>query len=584
MVVSYSLLARFAVALAVWSVVGAQAQPVVNAADALVQEGLRRQEERVRLQQDAIEPKADTLKPAPVLVPKLPVEETGSCFVIRDIRLTGEGAKQFSWLVESAQPYLVQCLGVNRLAQLVADLDEKLLELGFATTRVSLPAQNLQSGQLLLFLHVGRVADLRMVRPSGSAIDTDWGTWKNAFPISPADVLNIRDLEQGVEQMKRLPSQNVMTRLVPGTQPDTSVVLIERVPAALRDRVRGGITLDNSGGQALGRTQFSGNLALDNPAGLNDLISFNLSSNLEQPNASHRSQSVALNYSVPWGYNTLSLATSQSRFAQYVQGTTARFLSSGTSRSAEVRVSRTLLRTSSSKLSAHTSVSIRRANSYLDDVELLVQRRRTTTLEAGLSYKHLFQRSSIDLDLAVRRGVPWQEAQDDFDVTQPGDLTLRPRIISANAAFNTGFTIGDPSDGKPARSVQYSAQLRGQYTRSNTLSIDQLSIGGRGSVRGFDGDSVLIAESGFVLRNELTTPIKVLESVDSNLVAGLDMGRVFGPSDVALAGRKLIGLAVGLRGRAGAMSFDISLARPISAPDGFKTKTNSLYASATYAF
>ncbi len=578
------ILTRLAVLLVLGSVGDVRAQPSVSAPDASVQEGLRRQEERVRSQQGATEPKADVLKPATASSPKSQVTETGSCFVIRDVRLTGSGSTQFSWLLDAAQPYLNQCVGVNRLAQLAADLDEKLLELGFATTRVSLPVQNLQSGQLLLNLHVGRVADLRMVRPSGSDVDADWGTWKNAFPVSQADVLNIRDLEQGVEQMKRLPSQNVTTRLVPGIEPDTTVVLIERTPAALRDRVRGGISLDNSGGQALGRTQFSGNVSIDNLAGLNDLVNFNLSSNLEQPNASHRSQSVALNYSVPWGYNTLSLSTSQSRFAQYVQGTTARFLSSGTSRSADVRVSRTLLRTSSAKLSAHTSVSIRRANSYLDDVELLVQRRRTTTLEAGVSYKHLFQRSSMELDLAVRRGMPWQQAQDDFDSPQPGGLTLRPRIVSASAAFNTAFAVGNSNDGKPARTVQYSANLRGQYTRANTLSIDQLAIGGRGSVRGFDGDAVLIAESGFVLRNELTTPVKVFESVDSNLVLGLDMGRVFGPSDVALAGRKLVGLAVGLRGRAGSMSFDVSLARPVSAPDGFKTKANSLYASATYAF
>ncbi len=55
MISSFSFLARFAVLLAVWGVVSAQAQPVVNAVDAAVQEGLRRQEERLRQQQGATE-------------------------------------------------------------------------------------------------------------------------------------------------------------------------------------------------------------------------------------------------------------------------------------------------------------------------------------------------------------------------------------------------------------------------------------------------------------------------------------------------------------------------------------------------
>jgi hemolysin activation/secretion protein len=79
-------------------------------------------------------------------------------------------------------------------------------------------------------------------------------------------------------------------------------------------------------------------------------------------------------------------------------------------------------------------------------------------------------------------------------------------------------------------------------------------------------------------------PLRVIESVDSRLVLGLDMGRVFGPSDIALTGRNLAGLAVGLRGRTGAVNFDVSWAKPLLAPAGFKTKANVIYASVTYAF
>lgn len=568
---------------------GLQAQPL--APDAAAQEGLRREEERSRLQQQQLQPRTDVLRPTrqPVRDRQLPQE--APCFALREILLEGDAVQRFSWLSRTAQHYLGSCVGVQGLSQIAAVLDEELLESGFATTRVSLPAQNLQSGVLRVRLHPGRVSAIRMVEagvqrpegaPAGSSPGTTqaggkWGTWRNAFPVSPGDILSIRDLEQGVEQMNRLSSQSVRTQLEPGAEPDTSVVVIERRPATLRDRARGSIGIDNSGGASLGRTQFSGNLALDNPLGLNDLLGASAGTNLEDPGATHRSQSLGLNYSIPWGYNTLSLNASHSRFAQHVQGTTVRFLSSGQSQSAEARLARTIVRTASAKLGIHGAVSLRRAESYIDDVELVVQRRRTTNAEVGLNYRQLFDKSSLDLDLAYRRGVPWRGAQDDLATAADGGMTLRPRVTSYGATYATTFSLA-------GRSLQYTGSLRGQHTRNTTLSIDQFAIGGRHTVRGFNGDAVLLAENGLLLRNDLSWPVTLGLGIDARAVLGLDWGRVWGPSAAGLAGRQLAGAVLGLRGRAAGMYFDASLGTPLHRPDNFRAQRLVVYASVTYPF
>ena len=39
--------------------------------------------------------------------------------------------------------------------------------------------------------------------------------WKNAFPIKKGDILNIRRLKQGLEQMKRVSSLDVSMKLLP---------------------------------------------------------------------------------------------------------------------------------------------------------------------------------------------------------------------------------------------------------------------------------------------------------------------------------------------------------------------------------
>jgi hemolysin activation/secretion protein len=547
------------------------------------EEGLRRQEERQRALQQQLETRSDALAPmeTPPLSTILPAETP--CFTIQEISLIGPDSGGFHWLQEALSPFTGQCIGVHGLRQIAAMLDTKLIEAGFATTRVSLPEQNLKDGKIRVRIHVGRIAGIRMdekgqdshekTDPSGNA----WGTWWNAFPVGPGDVLNIRDLEQGVEQMQRLPSQSVRTRIEPGAEPDTSVVVIERRAGSFRDRLRGGLTLDNSGGKSLGRAQLSGYVSLDNVLGLNDILSLSANTNVESPDAERRSQGLAAAYSIPFGYTTLTLSKSRSRFAQIVQGTTVRFLSSGESSSDEVRVHHTALRTSSAKFGAYASLSSRRASSFLDDVELIVQRRRTTNIETGVTYRQLIGNASVDAEIGYRRGMPWRDAQDDFPVDLANGLTLRPRIWTVAASHTQPFTLG-------SHSFYYSAALRAQHTRNTTLSVDQIAIGGRYSVRGFDGDGVLLAENGFYLRNDLFMPIKLADGVDSQLYFGVDIGRIWGPSDINLVGNKLAGAVIGLRAKWQALQLDFALATPLYKPAGFQTSHVNPYVSLTYAF
>ena len=118
-----------------------------------------------------------------------------------------------------------------------------------------------------------------------------------------------------------------------------------------------------------------------------------------------------------------------------------------------------------------------------------------------------------------------------------------------------------------------------------TLSIDQIAIGGRGSVRGFDGDAVLLAENGWVWRNELATPVSLGDAMRHGaMFVALDMGRVWGPSDINLVGNKLAGAGVGLRGDISNLQFQLTLAAPLRRPEGFRTRRWSAYASLSYAF
>jgi hemolysin activation/secretion protein len=485
----------------------ANAQPVTPAQ--AIEEGLRRQVERTQDLQPRLPATSDLLKPqpgAPVSL-ALPVEQP--CFAIKGVHLQSPDAARFSWLADAALPFLGQCAGVAGLRQIASALDAKLIELGYVTSRVTLPQQNLVDGMLVIRLHAGRVATIAMSGADAArAPDGAWGTWRNAFPTGTGDVLNLRDLEQGIEQMKRLPSQNVTTELDPGDEPDTSSVRILRKPAPLSERIRGGITADNSGNRIMGAAQLAGRIALDNPLGLNDIAALSASSNVHNPGRAHHSQSLAFDYSIPWGYNTFSFNAGKNRFAQVVQGTTVQFLSSGASTSAELKWHHTVVRTSAAKAGLYAAMSTRRASSYLDDVELIVQRRRTASLETGITWKQLLGEGSIEFELAYRQGMRWRHAQQDMPDAENGGLTVRPDITLLNGVFRQPFKLA-------GRALQYEASVRAQTTHDVTLSVDQFAIGCRCSVRGFDGDSVLLAESGFYLRNELSMTVTPIDGVAS---------------------------------------------------------------------
>ena len=85
--------------------------------------------------------------------------------------------------------------------------------------------------------------------------------------------------------------------------------------------------------------------------------------------------------------------------------------------------------------------------------------------------------------------------------------------------------------------------FHGQFTNDTLNYIDDLTIGSRYTVRGFDGETMLAAERGFYWRNELQVPI---EHTGQFVYGGIDYGHVFGPNTAFLAGTQLAGTVVGL--------------------------------------
>ena len=527
------------------------------------EEELLRQQERERVLRDQLESRPDVrLQAAPVDegAGRLPAKET-PCFAINDIRLIGEASEKFQWALRAANPEddpaIGRCLGGGGINLTMKRMQNAIIEAGYVTTRVLAEAQDLNSGVLVLTLVPGRIREIRFEEGT-SARANAW----NAMPANPGDLLNLRDIEQALENFKRVPTAEADIKIAPAraadARPGESDVVIawsQRFPA------RVSLSVDNSGSKSTGKYQGNVSLSLDNLLSLNDLFYASVNHDLGGGESGHRgSDGNTLHYSLPFGYWQLGFTSSEYNYEQSVAGANQTYQYRGESRNNEVRLSRLLYRDAVRKTTAWGSLWTRSSENFIDDTEIGNQKRRMAGWQLGLDHREFIGASILDLGVAYRRGTGAHDAlrapEEDFDAG-----TSRSQIITADAQLQVPFQVGD-------QRLRYIGGWRAQWNRTPLVPQDRFSIGGRYSVRGFDGENILSADRGWTLRNEIGLS---LGQTGQELYTGIDYGEVSGQSSEFLIGQRLAGAVVGIRGGYKGLSYDWSVGTPLKKPDGFET-------------
>lgn len=503
---------------------------------------------------------------APQRGPETALPEEALCFPIRRVRLSGGGrdAARFSWLWQELRRYEGRCIGREGIDLIRRRALDRLVARGLVTSRIGVPQQDLSRGELRFELLPGRLREVRVV---GDGRRT---SWRAALPLRPGDVVDLRAIEQGVEQFKRLPSQDARIDIAPGEQPGESDLIVN-LQHTRRWRVVG--NADDAGVEATGRYQGGVDVTVDGPLGLNDLLGVGYSHDLSTRDRDRGTRGRNLSYSLPWGWWTFSLSASEYRYRQRVEGFRQSFHSSGLSRSGQLDLQRVLRRGARSKTALGLTLGKRRANSYLDGIEIGIQRRNTTSAELYLTHRQYLGAMQLDLRLAHRRGVPWFDGQ---------WIGYDPAI--GFPGYRYGLTTLDLSGALPFRwgglNLSWESSLRAQAASQALLGSEFITLGGRYSVRGFDGESALGAERGAYWRNTLNLALHPLASP----YLGLDAGVIGGPSAGSSPGRSLVGGVVGLRGAWRGLNWDGFAGWAIHRPEGLETARPTYGARLIYAF
>jgi len=439
---------------------------------------------------------------------------------------------------------------------------------------VYIPQQDLSRGVLRLIVREGRVERLNLeeVEPRNRLA--------TAFPGIEGRIFNLRDIEQGLDQINRLRANDAKMEIAPGREPGGSTVTI-------RDRRRTpwfvDAGADNSGSKSSGERQGFARIEADDLLGVNDLWSLDTRHSLDDRGGVRRSESVSGFLSIPFGYWTASLSADWFDYRSPVRGTVQDFETSGATRTWQGRLERVVHRDAESKTTVSAAFAIKDTFNYVEDTRLETGSRRLAVATVDATHARRLLGGAMTLSLAREAGLHLAGAKSDAD----RDATT-PEAQFEKWTADVRYWHPLPAPGNCALSWTVSAH--GQWSPDTLYSTEQLSVGSLYSVRGFKKDN-LYGNTGGYVRNDLRLSLPssgnaVADGLFGRAYVGIgyDAGTVRSDGNGGVEHGRIQGAALTAGTSGGRIPVSVTWARPLSGPSSVDRAGNVFYMSMGVSF
>ncbi|WP_347332728.1 ShlB/FhaC/HecB family hemolysin secretion/activation protein [Marinimicrobium locisalis] len=507
------------------------------------QEALRQQRRAEQREHTTIPVELPELEPSAVSP-----EAKEECLPIN--RLSVDGVTQFDsdtvnqWLA----PYQTECITRHAINQLLKRITRDYLEQGFVTSRAYLPSQDLSDGIFQITVVEGRVEAVRIEGGPARMASA-------AFPGLEGRVLNLRDIEQGLDQINRLAGVSATVEFVPGKKVGATVVMVS---VREEEQVGAEFGLNNTGQESTGRRQGLISLSMSNLLGVNEFFNFNYQRNTQGNSQEKLSESLGFYSAMPFGYWLFSVSANRFEYLTIIDGATQTFSSSGDSRSQRLSAQRNLYRDQVSKLSGELLVKQQENNNFIEDTRLDTSSFSYSAMELSLNYERYFEGGATAL-LAGRytRGL-----ENDL----PEQSTHLFDEDFNKLSLDLSYFSPVPWLGNRAR---WTSRLSVQHSSDALYSAEALTLGSRYTVRGFKEDSIDGTEGAY-WRNEVSQtyfPSPHYPEYWLSPYVALDAGVVSGEDSLA-------GASVGLRAGGRYLNLELFYSEAISAPGSISKDDN----------
>lgn len=480
----------------------------------------------------------------------------GPCFNIHQISL------QQATLVTPVQqakliaPYINQCLSLERINQLVRDISDWYVQRGYITSRAFLTEQNLSHGVLIITVLEGRLEEIRLQGARSHQL-------KMAFPSDTGRILNLRDIEQGMEQINRLRTTPVQIEIIPSTKPGYSIVNLTSKPEF---PLTLGLNLDNSGQRSTGIGQLSALLVGNDLLGFADrwFVSGGRSSAFSDW---RDAQNFQAGVSVPYGYGLLDYSYSWSNYHSRFNANNFDWYSNGDNISHRLSGSWVLFRNGQVKTGVQVGLNHYVSHNWLNQTLLQSSSRKLTSLQFGFNHTQKVAGGVATFNPMLSRGMPWFDAESDSGKSD--DLPKAQfRKWSISSSYQRPLT----------EKIGWLSSLYAQWSPDRLYGSERLTIGGENSVRGYK-EQYLSGDVGGYLRNELNYTLFTLPAIGAvSTTLALDGGWLKSNKQDRYAAGTLWGSSLGLGTRNAHLTTQLSLGIPVSYPDYLAPDRLSIYA------
>ncbi|WP_435929259.1 ShlB/FhaC/HecB family hemolysin secretion/activation protein [Dryocola sp. BD613] len=480
---------------------------------------------------------------------------SGPCFIITRITLDGAtllSGKQASRL---SAPWINQCLDISRLAELTRAVSDWYIHKGYITSRAFITEQDLSGGELQISVLEGRLEKILLEAAPSRQFST-------TFPGLEGNILNLRDIEQGMEQINRVRSTPVQIEILPSDKPGYSIVNLTATPEF---PLSASVSFDNSGQKSTGTGQLTGSIIGNDLLGFADrwIISGGRSSDFS---SSHNAQNFQAGVSVPYGYSLLDYSYSWSNYLNTISNNNFNWAATGDSVSHRATLSRVLFRNGDIKTGASVGVTHQISRNWLNEAKLDSSSRKLTSLVFGISHTQKIFGGVATLNPGFSHGMPWFGAENDHG--KKGDL---PKAVFKKWSVNGSFQL------PVANNLWWLTSAYGQWSPDRLYGSERLTIGGESSVRGFK-EQYLSGDNGGYWRNELNYTLFTLPLIGQvSALAALDGGWLQKDGKDPWASGTLWGSALGLSTASRYYSSQFTVGLPVKYPAWLAPDRFSLY-------
>lgn len=404
---------------------------------------------------------------------------TEPCFVFTDIDVEGVESLMVDTVSGLVAPFVNSCMGATAIDAILQAITQAYLDKGLITSRAYLPEQDPASGRLLIVVVEGVIEDVAFAKiEDGQAAPGPKRRFASAFPTEPGKILNLRDLEQGIDQMNRVPSAQAQLDIAPGATVGGSIL---QVAYADEDRTRGRFTF----GHATRATGYEQTASLlfehDNLLGINDTFFLGLS-------GAQTSNTLSTSFSFPVGYLTVTADANYSESVTQLTPTTELF---EPETEASLTASWLIARDDRVKSYVEASLGWSFNERFINATALTPQDFRTISI--GYRREIFDGPQYFTWSATITTG----EVTSDTSGIVPGvGPQAHFKTLDFSAAFQQGFDSGD----------SLFMTWSGQAADGPLFSQHQFSIGGRSNLRGINSTSVS-GDYGLSLTSEYKTSL-----------------------------------------------------------------------------